>query len=293
MAELDTKLAEAYSQGQPWSELGREHEQVLQAKESIDFVDRAMLLMEGGLSPKIATAVADREVLEYIQRNVNVYEEGYKEAVAKHETNCMELIDTIEAVLVWAFPELQGSARDVNAVIRAVGQRNPARAVDIQNGVRLFELAAEKGLQARQRHEHEKAQRFQTWACNQDNIFRSQNPEFFSPRQQQEVAHEAFEYLESKGISKEETVKLHESNELFRSAAGQSVLLDAMRYQKMMKTKEGIRDKRYVAPVQVLKPGVADSGIGREPERMPSSFHGNSGLREAASILNNRRAKRR
>ena len=165
--------------------------------------------MEGGLSPKIATAVADREVLEYIQRNVNVYEEGYKEAVAKHESNCMELIGALESVVNWAFPELQYS-RNFQAVIAAVGQKNPGRAADLQAGVRLFEQAAEYGLQARQRNEHEKAERFQTWARNQDNIFRSQNPEFFSPQQQKEVAHEAFEYLESKGISKEEAVMLHE-----------------------------------------------------------------------------------
>ena len=125
--------------------------------------------------------------------------------------------------MLWMFPELQHS-RDVKGVIATVRQGNPKRADDIARWYAQFEQAAEVGLQARQRHEQEKREKFAVWARNQDNIFRSRNTEFISPETQKTVALEAFAYLEEKGITRDETIKLHDEDPLLISRwSGNSV----------------------------------------------------------------------
>ena len=155
------------------------------------FVDRCQMMMQQGLSPKVASAVADREVLEWMQQATNGYEEAYRTAVEKHEQNCMELIGALEGVMLWMFPELQHS-RDVNGAIATVRQAgNHKRADDIARWYAQFEQAVQVGQQARQRAEQEKREKFQTWARNQDNIFRSKN-RMSRPSLKRQVAQDAF-----------------------------------------------------------------------------------------------------
>ena len=295
LQELDAKISEAYSQGQPWQELlGQEYQRVLQAHEQVCFVDRAQLMMQQGLSPKVAAAVSDRETLEWMQQATNGYEQAYQAAVEKHEQNCMELIGALEGAMLWMFPELQHNA-DPKAVIAIARQQgNGKRADDISRWYAQFEQAVQVGQQARQRNEQEKREKFQTWARNQDNIFRSKNPEFVSPEHQKQVANEAFEYLESLGITREETIKLHDEDIMFRSHVGQQVLLDALKFRHLQKAKANLPNKRYREPTQTIKPGSAETYLEPRGEQLPASFSGKqSGLREAAAILSNRRARKR
>jgi hypothetical protein len=293
MQGLDQKISEAYSQGQPWQELGQEYQQLVQQHNDICFVDRAQMMMQQGLSPRVAAAVADREVLEWMQKATDGYEEAYRTVVERHEQNCWELIGSLEAVIAWMFPELIDS-RDINGTIRAVRQANPKRADDIARWYAQFEQAVEVGKQARQRAEQEKRQKFQSWAQNQDSIFRARNKELMSPEAQKTAAFAAFEYLEEKGITKDETIKLHDEDILFRSAVGQEILWEAMQFRRIQNARETLPSKRYRAPVQVLKPGSAETHLEPRGEQLPASFSGRqSGLREAAAILSNRRAKRR
>ena len=120
----------------------------MQQHNDICFVDRAQMMMQQGLSPRVAAAVADREVLEWMQKATDGYEEAYRTVVERHEQNCWELIGSLEAVIAWMFPELIDS-RDINGTIRAVRQANPKRADDIARWYAQFEQAVEVGKQAR------------------------------------------------------------------------------------------------------------------------------------------------
>ncbi len=290
MQDLDSKISQAWSQGQPWQELGQEYQELMQQHDQIGFVNRAQMAMEWGYSPKVASAIADREVLEWVQQATKGYEDAYQAAVEKHENNCMELIGAVEAAIAWMFPELAG-AKDVKGVINAVRQSNPQRADDLSRWYGQFERAVETGLQSRQRGEQEKREKFSAWAANQDNLFRSRNTEFISPETQRTVALEAFEYLESKGITRDEVIKLHDQDELFRSHVGQEILWEAMQFRRMQKAKAGLREKLApAAPGHVLRPGSSEDRIDADrSEKLPSSMN----VRDAAAILERRRARRR
>ena len=288
MQNLDNQIAQAYSQGQPWEQLGQEYQQALQAHNEICFIDRCQMMMQQGLSPRVAAAVADREVLEWMQKATDGYEQAYRTVVEKHEQNCMELIGALEGAIQWMFPELAG-ARDVKGIIAAVRQSNPKRADDLSRWYAQFEQAVHVGLQAAQRNAHEKRQKFQSWAQNQDSIFRARNKELISPEAQKAAAFAAFEYLEEKGITKDETIKLHDEDILFRSAVGQEILWEAMQYRRIQNARQTLPNKRYRAPVQTLKPGSAETHLDRTPERLPDTIHG---ARAAADILNRRRSRR-
>ena len=89
----------------------------------------------------------------------------------------------------------------------------------------------------------------------------------------------------------QEVSHLHETNELFRSVAGQNILLDAMRYNRLQKAKQNLPSKRYAAPHHVMRPGSGEDRIDADRgERLPETI---DGAKAGAKILLNRRARRR
>jgi hypothetical protein len=289
LQELDSRIANAWSQGQDTGELNKEYLQLSQQLDQVGFVNRAQMAMEWGLPPRVATAIADQSVLEWMQKATQPYEEAYRTVVEKHEQNCAELLGALESVMLWMFPELKHNA-DPKAVIAIARQQgNHKRADDLSRWYSEFEKAVFVGQQASQRNEQEKREKFQTWARNQDNIFRANNREFLSREHQRAVAESAFDYMQSLGVTREETIRLHDEDILFRSHVGQQVLLDALRWRQAQKARAGLRDKKYVAPTQTLKPGSAETHLEPRGERLPDSMDWKQGAR----ALIERRSKRR
>ena len=297
MREVDSQIAQAWSQGQnPGEQLTQEWQGLNQAFEQAGFVERVNLAIQSGMSPKVATAVADRETLEWITQATDQHKAAYDEALQKHHQEAEDILNLNMALLRHGIPELQNcrTQQEISATLDAIKMNNPTRGQALAGWFQGVNQAVAHAVRVREEVAQAQKTKFASWATNQDNIFRANNREFLSPEHQKQVALEAFEYLESLGITREETIRLHDEDIMFRSHVGQQVLLDAMQYRRMQKAKANLPSKRApAAPVHVMKPGVAESGIGREPERMPSSFEGNSGLRDAAAILTNRRSKAR
>ena len=291
--EIHDQIATAQVLGQSWTELGQELEQIRPVYEQYCQIERARGLIEQGVHPEIATAVSSHRTLNWMKEAVDGYETAYRESVARHEASCGELIDALESVVLWAFPELQHAraAGGVNAVIDLVGRHNPKRATDIQAGYRVFEQAAEKGLQARQRGEQQKREEFQVWAHDQDVRFWSEFPEYKSPQVRAHVGAECFKMLQEDGLSQQEIDYLVNNDRLMRSTVGQKVLLRATKYwnaQKNISVKKQARPSPE--PTHVLRPGSGADRIDadRSP-KLPESMD----WRQGARALIERRAKRR
>jgi hypothetical protein len=296
MQELDARISEVYSQGLPWQDLGQEYEQLRQAHDQVCFVDRAQMLMAQGVPAKIATAVADTEVLSWIKQARDGYEEAAQQFIAKHEKDAEDVVHFAAQMLMDAWPETRNckTVAEVQRVIETIRQRDPAYASWIDKNLGNFQRAVANCSQVREQRERVEKEKFQTWATNQDNIFRSRNREFISPETQKTVALEAFAYLEEKGITRDEVIKLHDEDPLFRSHVGQEILWEALQWRQLQKAKANLPNKRYRESTQTLKPGSAERYLEPREERLPASFSGRqSGLREAAAILSNRRARKR
>ncbi len=289
MQELNTQLGTAYAEGWDTTALANEYEHTAAALEQIYFVDRAQNLIAQGLSPRVATALADSETLSFIKTTTDAYENAYRAVVAQHESNCMTLIGKLHNVLLWLFPEMTQSD-DIQAVINTVRISNPSRADNIARWYAEFEHAIEITKQAHQRHELEKSQQLQEFKDREAYAFRAAHPEFHSVDLQVAAANGVMEMLIDLGMAKDEVTKLYNENELFNSRIGQEILLRA--YKNWRAGHTVASKKQPASATQTFKPGVSGS-VGREPERMPAVFEGRSGMMAAARILDARRSKRR
>jgi hypothetical protein len=83
LQQLDQEIAQAYASRTDPGGLTLEFEQLYAHKENIDFVQRAQFLMQQGHSPRVATALADREVTEFIRAASTNLETMFKNKIAE------------------------------------------------------------------------------------------------------------------------------------------------------------------------------------------------------------------
>ena len=196
MQAVDSRIAEAWASGEAGAvteEMQAEWQQLQQAHEQISFVQRAQWAMANGMSPKVATAVADREVLQWIQQSTDGFKRAYEEATLKQVQDSDDVINISLRLVLDAMPELQGvtTQREIDAIFKTIQRQNPARADYIHAHLTNFQNAIRQGLEVKQRAAQIKAERFAVFAKNEDDRFRWMNPEFLSPAHQLEVSKEA------------------------------------------------------------------------------------------------------
>jgi hypothetical protein len=296
LAEIDQAVGQAYALGQDTTHLANEFQQLQQAHQQIGFVARARHLIEKGYSPKVATAVADPEVLNFMKSAMEGYEQKYSEAVAKHAQDVEDVVNLTTQAMLAAVPELSHAQTPeaVNAVIATLRHQNPARAAAIENHFFAFNKAIANSFAVRQQVEQAKQQEFNTWAERQDFAFRSANREFFSPDVQTRVANEAMELLQYLGLSRDEIIHLHNTDRVFRSRAGQQVLFHAVQHWRSQmlshERRQSIAGKKERPVVTTLRPGSAENRIDSDrAEKMPETL---SKDRAVEAILKQRRARR-
>jgi hypothetical protein len=293
MQQIDAQIGQNYITGQDTAALTLEYQNLYQQYEQINYVDRAQDMMQRGYSPAVATAMANREVLEFITKATDGYERAFAEHIQEQSNIAKDIVNATAKAFLSSFPELAHcrTQSEVDVAFRTIRNQSPARADYLENCINQFNRAISQGMSMREQMEKVKAEDFKNYSLNEDFKFANAHKfEYSTPEHRLAVSNDCMKMLMSPGIgmTMDEICNLYHNEKWFRSAQAQTILLRATQYWK---AKNGIPGKRAPAdPVRVLKPGSGENRIDADRvERLPNSMS----AREAARILENRRRARR
>jgi hypothetical protein len=293
LVQLDKEIAEASAVGKDTTAATWEYQALHQQLEGFDFQERVNMGIQMGMSPKVASMVADKDCLSFITAATDGVKNEYRAELQNQSDLAKNVVNIAAQVFISSFPELLNckTQNEIQIALDSIRRANPDRARVIEGHIHNFNNAVIHGAEMQHQVTRAKYEQFLAYQANHANVFRAQNKEFMSPTAQKQVAEGVMQYLIGKGMHRDEVIRLHDGLDdgslLFNHHVTQSVLWDAYRYHM---SKTNIPHKKAPAdPVRTLRPGNAETHLEPRVERLPNELS----AREAAQILSNRRSRAR
>jgi hypothetical protein len=292
LAHLDQRIGEAYVANIDSGELTLAWEQAQQEKSTLDYLEKAALIVRHGYSPKVAASILDQDTRQFWLGNIQEVHKSYQDKYQALADKTEEGVAIACQLALAAVPELANAktAGEADQIIATIQRQNPARGQYIAEQVRNMRDIVVHGMKIKEETARQQQQLFEAQAIREDEKFRAAHPEYKSLEHQAGVALEAFAYMESLGIDNATVIRLLNTDKTFRSWQSQTIIHDALCWRRHLKAKESIQTKKSrEASPRVLKPGSSSETWRGAPEKLPDEIHG---AKAAAEILARRRARR-
>ena len=294
MDQIQRQIVSERQLGHDTSKLLEQYNQLGAEINQGDHIQRIIAGVESGLSIAVSKNLADPETYAFVQKYASQMATNFDTQIYNLWTHACENVTSASAAVMAGCPELQGyegNPNQVAAVVATIERHNPARAAQIRQNLASFQTVLQHKQQLEQQFAERRRQEFTQYANREDAKYASWNPDSQSPETGKRVASEVMDFLNGHGMSDDDIKLSYASDPTFRSAIAQTTLKYAAAY---FAATRGVQSSR-VRPTPPSAPirGTGDRvGNPNNPQRQPSSYEGNPGLKQAAAFLAQRRSSR-
>lgn len=240
-----------------------------------------------GLDPELARALQHPQVRQAIEAQVG----QATAAVQAYSQATAEVGQIAVAGLLSAFPEMANiTTQQLPVVMQSLAQNNPARHAEIMAHINRVDGIYKAHVQAKTATNAIAQHQFKQYAAEQDRAF-EESVKDLAPSEVRALGEKAIDLAEKHyGVSRQQLAQLYSTNDVFRSAPFQRMILDATRYHVALE--RSARPSAKPVP-QVQRPGVRESYSGRDSgaaDRALVAFRENATPKTAAALLRARRS---
>jgi hypothetical protein len=274
-----------------------QQQEPLQPEYQPQYDPEAVQAMDPQYDPELLQALSSPKVSAVLEQ-VN---QGVQQTAAQYQQQLANAALTATASFAAAFPELNGlQPEQLPGALALINKSNPARAQEIARQYdRVSHLVRQNQQVAMAQQQQQQAQaseQFRQFAKASDDRFDATNKDM--PKEQMTaIKEEALVMLKEYGLSDADLAREYNSNPLFRSAAGQQIMMEAAAYRLARKAVS--RHRANPVP-HVQRPAVAESvriddgAVASALARLnaPGGADGRTGLRNAAALVAARRGSR-